>query len=979
MSEVQLKYVSAEKATHVSYGYKKGSFVIDDNTLKIMCESDYYFKNFCFVEVKTDYYVLMFDFDFHSSHTNSEQYVNNADDIVYYVIEQINKTIKKIFVKPDISFVYCDKNIDRGVHLYYPNIIVNAKIHQYIYNDVLVQLIKNDKFKLSGENWKNIFDACITKKNGLRFPYFYKDNTYYRINENKSTYDIPLTKYKKIKLCSIRSEKQNAFPKLKIVINNEPEIKVRMTKEKRLITQKYIEPQNNKIIEYVSKKELDGILSCFREEMFTKYNDWYTMGWYIFNCNNTEDGCKLFYKYSQVGKYKNVVSYDHIKQHFNKYKISNYFNPNILRYQARRENRKLFDKLELDIDYDKKEFTTIVFNNAKIINLDKNKNDSYIQNEFRLYSESDVIFFLLKSAYGTGKTTMIEHICAHYDYPRILFITHRQSLAIEFMKSFDELGFHNYLDKSNFSTKEDRLIVNIDSLYLLKEAYNFFTEKSNLKEFDLVILDECESLLKHFESSLMNNSKDYIYSIFHDLIGNTKKVICFDGDISNRSYQYFKRFESNIKIYENMYIPRKYNFVIGYDESIYIKNLKRDLDKGLNCAVISMSAGFCEKVNKLLGKDYETLMIIGKSDDELKKKMMDSEKLLKKIQLFIYSPCITVGVDISFKHFDNLYGFVCNQSVTARDFMQMLARIRNPTSDTINLLIDGKISRSKIANYYEFDEIKLIYAHKYNYNPNDLTTYQLLRLWNKFEDLNNQLYIFPILLHLIKQKGHSYVIKDERSLKILEKLTADDIINADNINDNEYELLLEKQKDGEITQKERICIEKYLYGKVFKVDLDDIDEFFMKIHYGKLNVVKNNKEFIKYLKDGKNDDVDDENVFDNQNKYQKMEYIKNIINKLGFKNVNNDVIKSKFDKNLPKMIEVIDEKFRLMFNMKKEECDKLSNKYDTNKKIIGFVNSLLKEYGLIVKAVYKKVYNVNTKGKTNKLVSYMLSKIKILN
>ena len=42
---------------------------------------------------------------------------------------------------------------------------------------------------------------------------------------------------------------------------------------------------------------------------------------------------------------------------------------------------------------------------------------------------------------------------------------------------------------------------------------------------------------------------------------------------------------------------------------------------------------------------------------------------------------------------------MCNQSVTARDFMQMLARIRNPTSTIINLLIDSKIPKSKIANY----------------------------------------------------------------------------------------------------------------------------------------------------------------------------------------------------------------------------------------------------------------------------------------
>ena len=157
----------------------------------------------------------MFDFDFHPTHTNAIEYAKNAYDIVNEVIQNINKTLKKIFTNPDISFVYCDKNIDKGVHLYYPNIIVDVNIHQYIYNDVLVQLLNKNKFQLTGENWKNIFDACITIANGLRLPYFYKDSTYYKINNDKSTHDIPLTKYEKIKLCSIRTEKNKRISQIK--------------------------------------------------------------------------------------------------------------------------------------------------------------------------------------------------------------------------------------------------------------------------------------------------------------------------------------------------------------------------------------------------------------------------------------------------------------------------------------------------------------------------------------------------------------------------------------------------------------------------------------------------------------------------------------------------------------------------------------------------------------------------------------------
>ena len=567
---------------------------------------------------------------------------------------------------------------------------------------------------------------------------------------------------------------------------------------------------------------------------------------------------------------------------------------------------------------------------------------------------------------------MIANICENYNYKKILFITHRQSLAIDFMRIFGRLGFCNYLDKSNFSSSGERLIVNIDSLHMLKETYNFFTEKSNLQSFDLVVLDECESLLKHFNSNLMDSNKDYIYSIFHDLISNTKKILCFDGDLSNRSYHYFKRFDTNIKIYENINVSRKYHYVIGYDEQIFVESIKNDLKQNRNCAIVSMSASFCEKINQIIGKSYETLMLIGKSDDELKKQMCDSETLLKTKRVLIYSPCITVGVDINFKHFDKLYGFVCTNSVCARDFMQMLGRIRSPTSSTITLLIDCKISKSKIANYYAFEEIKSIYANQYGYNPNDLTTYQIMRLWNKFEEINNKLYLFPILLHLIKIKGYTYEIKDEKPKKILDKILVDDIVTADNITEDKYNDIMLKQKNGIITQKERLSAEKYLYAKTFKIDIDKIDKTFMKSHYGKLNIIKNNKLFIKYMTENVIPEELNEfgNGYDNESRIQKMKYVKDVINKLGYININDIIQKSIFEANIHEMVKVINDKFRLLFDIKKEEVYNIVKKYDTNKKILGFLNSLINDYGVEIKAKIGIKYNKTTKKTTRETVEY---------
>ena len=132
-------------------------------------------------------------------------------------------------------------------------------------------------------------------------------------------------------------------------------------------------------------------------------------------------------------------------------------------------------------------------------------------------------------------------------------------------------------------------------------------------------------------------------------------------------------------------------------------------------------------------------------------------------------------------------------------------------------------------------------------------------MWNKFEDLNNKLYLFPILLNLIKQKRHTYTIKDEKSFKKYDDFTMVDVIDAEDISEEEYEKLLEKQNRGILQQSERLSMEKYMYAKIFNVKYKDIDGTFMRTHYGKIKVVFNNKLFIKYFNEGEKVIVLDKN------------------------------------------------------------------------------------------------------------------------
>ena len=107
---------------------------------------------------------------------------------------------------------------------------------------------------------------------------------------------------------------------------------------------------------------------------------------------------------------------------------------------------------------------------------------------------------VLKSRYGSGKTTFMQRLIKEQNPKRVLFVTYRQTLARDIMRNFGKLGFKNYLDASDDPTvwESPRLIIQVDSLMKLLErnASVMNGDACNLK-YDMIVLDESESLLCH--------------------------------------------------------------------------------------------------------------------------------------------------------------------------------------------------------------------------------------------------------------------------------------------------------------------------------------------------------------------------------------------------------------------------------------------------------------------------------------------------
>ena len=582
-----------------SYGNIKGNFYFknNDNILENILDNDYYFKEYALVEKKTEYYKLMFDFDFKNKNGECDKYIDNSIKIVDFIINHINTTLEQSFIKPNIKYIYCDKNEGSGIHLYYPEIIVNKFIHSEIYKSTFAKIIKNDIFDLSELEWSQIFDDCITNANGLRLPYFYIKGTFYKQNKSKSTYKISeydgAPDLNILQLCCIRTNKTEIYPKTAIVTHE----KINDSNQSRKIVKKNVIKQmthdKSGNINKISIDVLDKLLECVNIDKFLKYESWFALKFMVFNCNNSIDACKIFHKYCCIGKYKNI-QYDEIENAFMKTTEHSLFDATVLRCYARNDNLTLFNSYKLGTVYDTQTFNTIKISLPKMTKLQDDENDTVMEISMKKFlNDKNKHIFCIHSGYGTGKTTYIKDFTLNFENVRNLLI----------------FNFINNLP--------DTIIDGLECSLYKNEIIDI---KINVLNIDIKMLLHIEVFITSYNDKIKSVKDNFIK--YRDNIAR-EILLTYDeepnyGNLLNSKIKYPTY---NLSILEytymdsNMYI--KYNFVKEKLNNIFTKLYDFEYVK-LVLFLDNYDYHNKDEIKNKLSKYYE-LILSDKIDDNIKK------------------------------------------------------------------------------------------------------------------------------------------------------------------------------------------------------------------------------------------------------------------------------------------------------------------------------------------------------------------------
>ncbi|GAQ89675.1 hypothetical protein KFL_005490050 [Klebsormidium nitens] len=299
---------------------------------------------------------------------------------------------------------------------------------------------------------------------------------------------------------------------------------------------------------------------------------------------------------------------------------------------------------------------------------------------------------LIRSPMGTGKSTVTRAILEEPPRPHTaLMITYRQTQASDAAGSNPDFAHYCDLKTTCGRVAGDhvikpladrelypRVICQVDSLPWL------LGDDARAPAFDLLILDEIESILAHLSADTLSE-RHVVIRLIVDLLRRARRVICLDGHLGQRTFDFLTLHGIRCgAVIINKHVPERpldFEFLEGQAGlQLWESAIFEALSAGQNVFVVSMSSDRARALGSAVAEqelveEKEVLIITRHSDGEVKRGLSDVNRSWKK-RLVIISPTVEAGVDFNQPWFHRMFLYICKKSTHPRGLDQMKGRVR---------------------------------------------------------------------------------------------------------------------------------------------------------------------------------------------------------------------------------------------------------------------------------------------------------------
>jgi hypothetical protein len=637
-----------------------------------------------------------------------QQYINNYKKILKNIIKHIIKSADEFYdhkYKIDDFIILKTKDRKNKISIHIICRGLTFENHQVCKN--FFERLNKEKYIVGGDisiYGLTCLRTCFSTKKGKFLPLLP-----YKIKIKKE-YTSILDDYETERDYWLDSLITSVDPDNKVITKKDI-VNIKEEENDKYNPVKYTPRQNS------NTKEIEDILSKYPKNYADNYKTWNKIGMalYAIDPNNFDifdNWSKQSSKYNSKNVRKHWKGYD--SPNFEKYKKS--LGINSLIYWCKESGcENIFPSKNLE------NIVNSYKENKTCLDMNINQNTMYI---CRKYLNSNIFknhidkkLLCIQSEKGTGKTVnLLNAIFNNNDTPEsVLFISSRRSFGLKLSGDLTKYGFRLYSEIKEHYISDKRVICQVDSLMRLDRD-----------DFDIVIIDECESLARYLTSShfTKNEKASSIIEHLEMRIACSKNIYIMDADLSDRCMNFYKNIldiseeDNNYKLIINTFTPYQ-DYTVNYmNYATWLNKLSSELIDDKKLVIPMASNNKAKDLYTQITKEFpdKNVLLIHKetSDQEKLLKLLKVNEIWINYDVVIYTPSVCMGVSFDVKdHFDNIYAYGCHDSLGVQEFCQMLHRVREPKEKVINISIDKYKYYDPTEHKFNYEEVEEMLCNDY--------------------------------------------------------------------------------------------------------------------------------------------------------------------------------------------------------------------------------------------------------------------------
>lgn len=324
---------------------------------------------------------------------------------------------------------------------------------------------------------------------------------------------------------------------------------------------------------------------------------------------------------------------------------------------------------------------------------------------------------IIKAPMGSGKSTAVRNYIKKVNPKRVLAISTRITSAGFLAESFGCASYKNLNHEiqygANDISKMDRLVISMESLH--KIIVKTPNTQPMAQKYDVIILDEIESILQGFSSSTMDGQRRN-YRLLKDLLKRANKVFVMDALLSQHTLNYLfdtqliREGMNNYSLLFNtknrdptiylLYTNETFHIWIDLILDSLVNNRKivlvADSKKFMLAIIDEVLSKFQEKRGQTFDAAGKLLLIITGSSSKADKYTSVDMNFWYLVDFLAFTPAITVGNSYNPEDPENikdeLFGAFKGTSL-AGTALQMCGRFRQTKSNRKHVLL-GRITKN---------------------------------------------------------------------------------------------------------------------------------------------------------------------------------------------------------------------------------------------------------------------------------------------